>query len=313
VNPGYAPTSLSFEYSTTPTFVDTATATAPVLPGIVDGGAPTTASVKLTGLTASTTYSFRIIGVNESGRTVSNTGSFTTLAPPATLPIARIAAATNVTAYSVTLNGVAQAGNAPTTATFMYGTDPEFKLNTKTVAAGPGQISGGTNFYDVSSNISFIDGGKKYYFKLVAVNSTGTVHSPVLTFDTPVAPGLPPIVTSENSAFSQPIMEVIGTVHPQGQTTTVRLVVARDTRLTYEPRYVDVANSPLTGMSVINVTALTPTLTPGIRYYYAFQATNASGVTKSAVRSNVLVLTPKIYSTDLLDVILSNIIRIYTN
>jgi subtilisin family serine protease len=222
VNPGYAPTSLSFQYGTSPTFVDTATATAPVLPGIVDGGAPTTASVKITGLTASTTYSFRIIGVNESGRTVSNTGSFTTLAPPATLPIARIAPATNVTAYSVTLNGVAQAGNAQTTANFMYGTDPEFKINTKTVAAGPGQFGPGTNFYTVASNISFIDGGKKYYFKMVAVNSTGTVHSPVETFDTPVAPGLPPVVTSENSAFSKPNMEVIGTVHPQGQTTTVR-------------------------------------------------------------------------------------------
>ena len=90
VNPGFAPTSLSFQYGTSPTFVDTATATAPVLPGIVDGGAPTTASVKLTGLAASTTYSFRIIGVNESGRTVSNTGSFTTLVPPATLPIATL-------------------------------------------------------------------------------------------------------------------------------------------------------------------------------------------------------------------------------
>ena len=158
VNPGFAPTNLSFEYSTDATFATTTTAT--VLPGMVDGGAPTTASVKLTVLSPSAVYFFRIIGVNESGRTVSTTGSFTTLAPPATLPIARIAPATNVTAYSVTLNGVAQAGNAPTVVTFMYGTDPEFKVNTKTVAAGPHNISGGTNFFNVSSDISFIDGGK---------------------------------------------------------------------------------------------------------------------------------------------------------
>jgi subtilisin family serine protease len=55
VNPGFAPTTLSFEYSTTANFVETATAT--VLPGMVDGGAPTTASVKLTGLNPLTTYS----------------------------------------------------------------------------------------------------------------------------------------------------------------------------------------------------------------------------------------------------------------
>jgi hypothetical protein len=195
VNPGFAPTTLSFEYSTSSTFSETSTAT--VVPGLVDGGAATTASVKLTGLTALKAYFFRVIGVNESGRTVGAAGSFTTLAPPATLPIARIGQATNVTAYSVTLNGVAQAGNAMTNITFMYGTDPDFKVNTKSVAAGPFELNGGTNFYDVSSNISFIDGGKKYYFKLVAVNSTGTVHSPVATFDTPVAPGKAPIVTSE--------------------------------------------------------------------------------------------------------------------
>jgi subtilisin family serine protease len=141
VNPGFAPTRLSFEYSLNASFTETATAT--VLPGMVDGGAPTTASVKLTGLAAATAYLFRIIGINESGRTVSETGSFTTLPPPATSPIARIAPATNVTAYSATLNGVAQAGNAPTTVTFVYGTDPEFKVNTNSIAASPFEISGG--------------------------------------------------------------------------------------------------------------------------------------------------------------------------
>jgi subtilisin family serine protease len=80
VNPGFAPTALSFEYGTDATFATSTTAT--VVPGMVDGGAPTTASVKLSGLAAATTYSFRIIGVNESGRTVSTVGSFTTLPPP---------------------------------------------------------------------------------------------------------------------------------------------------------------------------------------------------------------------------------------
>jgi serine protease len=161
VNPGFAPTTLSFEYGTDATFANKSTAT--VVPGLVDGGAPTTASVKLTGLTAATAYSFRIIGVNESGRTVSATGSFTTLPPPVTAPVARAADATNITAYSATLNGVVQAGNATATVSFMYGTDPEFKVNTSNVAASLFQFSG-NNFNDVNLSVSFLYGGKKYYY-----------------------------------------------------------------------------------------------------------------------------------------------------
>jgi hypothetical protein len=281
VNPGFAPTTLSFEYGTDATFAASSSAT--VVPGLVNGGTPTTAYVKLTALNPATTYFFRIIGVNESGRTVSNTGSFTTLPPPVTVPIARSAAATNVTAYSATLNGVAQAGNAATQVYFMYGTDPDFKVNTNTISATPFDLSGGTNFYNVSLNVSFLDGGKKYYFKVVAINSTGTTHSTVMTFDTPVAPGLAPVITSNNSAFSKPLMEVTGTVNPQGQTTKVRLIVGTEQSLTISPRFVDVPSSPFTGIDVINIMAITPTLTPGIRYYYAFEASNASGINLSLI------------------------------
>jgi hypothetical protein len=55
----------------------------------------------------------------------------------------------------------------------------------------------------------------------------------------------------ENSAFSKPTMEVVGTVHPQGQTTKVRLIVALDKNMLISPRYVDVPGSPFTGMDVI--------------------------------------------------------------
>ena len=287
VNPGFAPTTLSFEYGPDATFTTSTTAT--VVPGMVDGGAPTTASVALTALSSAATYHFRIIGVNESGRTISSIGSFTTLPPPVTAPIARIAPATNVTAYSATLNGVAQAGNAPTTVTFVYGTDPEFKTNTNSIAASPFEISGGTNFFNVTLNVSFLEGGKTYYVKVVARNSTGATHSPVTTFDTPVAPGIAPLVTMENSAFSKPNMEVVGTVHPQGQTTKVRLIVALDKNMLVSPRYVDVPGSPFTGMDVVNIQALTPTLNPGTRYYYTFEAVNASGLTRATARTNVLV------------------------
>ncbi|MEY3795432.1 MAG: hypothetical protein RLZZ120_543, partial [Actinomycetota bacterium] len=147
VNPGFAPTTLSFEYGTDAALA--APQSAPVVPGSVDGGAATTAVVNLSGLTASTTYYFRIIGVNESGRTVSATGSFVTLAPPVTPPTARISPVTNITAYSATLNGTVNPNNGATTLSFIYSTDPDFKTNAVTIASNPSNLSAANNFYNI--------------------------------------------------------------------------------------------------------------------------------------------------------------------
>ncbi len=283
VNPGFAPTTLSFEYSASSSFVETATAT--VLPGMVEGGAPTTASVKLNGLNAATNYFFRIIGLNESGRTVSNIGSFTTLPPPVTAPIARVADATNVTAYSATLNGVVQAGNAATKATFVYGTDPEFKVNTNTIAANPFEISGGTNFFNVTLNVSYLDGGKKYYYKVVALNSSGTTHSPVMSFDTPVAPGVAPTVTNSAIPLSRSSATAAfeTTVNPKGQTTTVEFVWGYEKSVTSAVTRVVIPASPITGETDVRLVANPKNLLPGRGIYYQFIARNASGMTKSVI------------------------------
>jgi subtilisin family serine protease len=131
VNPGAAPTSLTFEYSVDESF--STTLTAPVLPGTVEGSSSQIAMVSLTGLTASVTYFFRITGANESGRTVSSIGSFATLAPPTSKPIATALPATDVTAYSARVSGQVSAGNALSTVTFVYSTDQSFATNSKTI------------------------------------------------------------------------------------------------------------------------------------------------------------------------------------
>jgi hypothetical protein len=135
VNPGFAPTSLSFEYGVDSTF--TTSTSAPVVPGTVDGGAVVVAKVSLTGLSALATYYFRITGVNESGRTLSSVGSFTTLAPPVVAPTAIALAATEVNAYSANLSGEVNAGNAVSTVTFMYSTDHSFTAGVTSIAAKP--------------------------------------------------------------------------------------------------------------------------------------------------------------------------------
>jgi subtilisin family serine protease len=143
VNPGNATTTLGFEYSLDSTFA-TGVQTAAVTPATVSGGDATTALINLKSLTASKTYSFRISANNESGKSVSPVGSFTTLAPPLIKPTPVATNATDVTAYSAVLNGTVMAGNSTATVTFMYSSDSTFATNVSSIAAKPFQFGGNT-------------------------------------------------------------------------------------------------------------------------------------------------------------------------
>jgi hypothetical protein len=227
VNAGFAATTLGFEYSLDSTFA-TGVLTAQVNPGTVSGGNTTAAAVALTGLTPLKTYSFRISAINESGKTLSKVGSFTTLAIPLTKPTPVAKAATDVTAYSAVLNGTVMGGNSTTTVTFMYSPDSTFATDVDSIAAVPFQVYG-NNLTTVSLPISFLDGGKTYYYKVVAINSTATVQSNVSTFETPIAPGLPPVVTVDPNPTNRKynLATFVGTVHPQSQNTKVTFTFGR--------------------------------------------------------------------------------------
>jgi hypothetical protein len=55
----------------------------------IAGGAPATVSAALTGLTPSTTYSYRVVATNAGGTTIGDTRTFTTAAtPPPPIPLA---------------------------------------------------------------------------------------------------------------------------------------------------------------------------------------------------------------------------------
>jgi hypothetical protein len=271
VNAGFAPTTLGFEYSLDSTFT-TGVLTASVNPGTVSGGTTTEAAVALTGLTPLKNYSFRISATNESGKTLSQVGLFTTLAPPATKPTPVAKAAIDLTAYSAVLNGTVMAGNATTTVTFMYSPDSTFATDVDSIAAVPFQVSGNTATA-VSLPISFLDGGKTYYYKVVATNSTATVQSNVVSFETPIATGLPPVVTTDPNPTSRKYNSAtfVGTVDPKSQTTKVTFTFGRESSLTSGQITTTLPESPITGDAVVNVSAtITSGMLPGTGYYYQF-------------------------------------------
>lgn len=275
---GGADTAVRLEYSTDRNLTS-GVRTAVV--GTASGYDPVVLSTTLTDLAPATTYWFRAIGDNDTGTSSTPVGSFTTLPPPVVPPTLTLGATTEVTAYSARLTGTVAAGNATATVSFVYSTDPTFGTDAKTIAASPSVVSGNAPTA-VSAPIGFLDGSRTYYVRLAVSNPTATTVSPSASFTTPPSPGLPPVVATDvPRGLRTAEATITGTVDPQGQTTEVRLVYSRSSSLTTGATRVLVPGGPITGMGPQPVSVTVTGLTPGLGFYFAFEATNSSGVRRS--------------------------------
>jgi len=173
VNANNTSTTVTFEYGTTTSYGQTATAT----PSPITDMTNTDVSSSITGLTAGTTYHFRVKAVNSVGTTYGSDMTFTTagLAPTATTM-----AATNKTATGATLNATVNANMVSTVVTFEYGTTTSYG---QTVNASPSPVTGNT-ITNVSANLTGLTAGTTYHFRVKAVNSVGTTYGIDMTFTT---------------------------------------------------------------------------------------------------------------------------------
>jgi hypothetical protein len=129
------------------------------------------------GLTASTTYHFRIVATNSAGTRYGADRTFTTLAP--TGPPAVITnLATLVASFSATLNGSVDAHGLTTNVHFQYGTTTSYGLTTAN------QSKTGNTYQDVVANIGGLAASTTYHFRMVATNSAGTIYGGDRTFTT---------------------------------------------------------------------------------------------------------------------------------
>jgi hypothetical protein len=171
VNPNYLSTTVSFEYGTTTSYGQTVTATQ----SPVTGNNTTNVIADISGLTAGTTYYFRLKTVNSLGTTYSEDKTFTTLGQP---PLATTLAATNIVPAGATLNGSVNANNLSTTVTFEYGTTTSYG---STAIATQSPIVGNT-LTNVSASIAGLTAGTTYHFRVKAVNSVGITYGNDMTF-----------------------------------------------------------------------------------------------------------------------------------
>jgi len=173
VNANNTSTTVTFEYGATTSYGQTATAT----PSPITDMTNTDISASITGLTAGTTYHFRVKAVNSVGTTYGSDMTFTTegLAPTATT-----LDATNKTSTGATLNASVNANMASTTVTFEYGTTTSYG---QTVTASQSPVTGSSNT-NVSAGISGLMANTNYHFRIKAVNSVGTTYGTDMIFTT---------------------------------------------------------------------------------------------------------------------------------
>lgn len=263
VNANNTSTTVTFEYGTTTSYGQTVTAS----PSSVEGMTNTDVSASITGLTAGTSYHFRVKAVNSVGTTYGSDMTFTTegLAPTATT-----LDATNKTSTGATLNASVNANMASTTVTFEYGTTTSYG---QTVTASQSPVTGSSNT-NVSANISGLSAGTTYHFRVKAVNSVGTTYGSDMTFTTA---GLAPTATTMAATNKTATGATLNaTVNANMVSTAVTFEYGTTTSY---GQTVNASPSPVTGNAITNVSANLTGLTAGTTYHFRVKAVNSVGTT----------------------------------
>lgn len=165
VNPQGQLTSYAFQYGTT-----TAYGQQSALSSAGSGTADVPVRVELAGLTAGTTYHYRVIATNASGTTVGVDRTFATTGtapPPPTAPSATTGIA-SVDGASATLGGSVTPNGVRSSYYFEFGTTVNYGQQTPPQGAGSG--SGAVS---VSATLSGLAASSTYHYRLVAVGPNG--------------------------------------------------------------------------------------------------------------------------------------------
>ena len=198
---------------------------------IGSGTSPVAASADLTGLSANTTYHYRILATNPGGTTYGTDQTFSTGAIP--FPGVSTSPASAVSQTGATLNGTVNPNGATiSNCQFQWGTNTNYG---NTTVCGQ-TVGSGTSLVAVSANLTGLSPNTTYHYRILATNPGGTSYGTDQTFSTqpgstvsgsgtgqtvttqsgppsPVITGAPTVTGPNGAAFS-------GGVNPDGLATT---------------------------------------------------------------------------------------------
>ncbi len=208
LNPRGATTTVNFQYGLTTSYGSTTAMQTKT------GNTVQAVSANISGLTASTTYHFRMVAHNGGGTSFGSDRTFTTLSATGP-PVVITNPATLIASLSATLNGSLDPHGLTTTVSFQYGTTTSYGSTTAT------QTQTGNTYRNISANISGLMASTTYHFRIVATNSAGTRMGGDRTFTTLSATGAPVVVTNPATLIASFSAALNGLVDPHGLTTSV--------------------------------------------------------------------------------------------
>ncbi|MBI3572397.1 hypothetical protein HY091_02615, partial [Candidatus Kaiserbacteria bacterium] len=278
VNPNGVTATAWFEYGTTTSY-GSSTATQ----NIAAGTTAVAVSAAISGLSANTTYHFRIDATNNGGTSNGSDASFTTLAAPPTVTTGN---ATSITSSGATLNGTVNPNGVTATAWFEYGLSTVYG---STTAAQ--NITAGTTAVAVSANISSLSANTLYHFRIDANNNGGTSLGTDNTFTTLANP--PTVTTGSAASIGGTSATLNGTVNPNGVTATAWFEYGTTTSYGSSTA----TQSLAAGSTAVAVSAGITGLTANTTYHFRIDATNNGGTSLGADNSFTTLANPPTVTT----------------
>jgi hypothetical protein len=226
----------------------------------------------ITGLSALTSYRFRIVASNSAGTSRGETVTFATLPEP---PTVTSGAEPSPGATSATLYATVNPNGAQSECEFEYGLEAsgEYEASTPcTTPPGSADVP-----VEVSGSLTGLEPDAAYQYRLVAHNSGGTSDGARHTFDTLAS--APTVTAVSASAITQTSATLSGVVNPNGEPT--------ECTIDYGPTSAHGSSVPCNPASESggNPTAVSATITglsAGTTYYFCVSAKNALGANECA-------------------------------